>query len=381
MASVAVAERQATLPDTCDASYRVVAMPLYPQLLHLLLFTLIVGACATPAPQRRSRIEVHLDTEGADAWLSCLGRGWQAPACEQAAAGSGPGRLARQAEASFGPERPPMPPLPSADRVSELLEALRSWDMAEATGHVLEFLPEIVGGPTTILAVANGHPWGDAYVRRVRKAPEGGELEVADDGEPTVFLNTLLIAGRYTGTPAQQAAKALGVVRHELFHVLFDRYRRASPRWAAARRSDLPEAELAVIVLNEGVAHLVDRVAEFAARGFPLEKGARALQRLGTEAPRLARLGPTSEEARALLRESAQGRYWDKYGAISGMLMAYGIYRTVGSKGIREAVRCGPGRMLGLYDHARTLLPGLPALPEGLRNRWQRFDLCRGDRP
>lgn len=225
-----------------------------------------------------------------------------------------------------------------------------------------------------MLVVANGHPWGDAYVREVDGA--GDDVRMSDAGEPVIILNALLIASGYGETAAEQARSAFGVLAHELFHVLFRRYRERDLAWSRVARGASPRQELQVLVLDEGVAHFIDREQELLRDGFPPERAGAALVALGQAWERLGHVAAGSAEAGEILDAANRGRYWDKYGSISGMLLAYGVFRAAGEEGIKEAVRCGPGRLLSLYARAAGRIADLPRLPESLRgSTW--LDLCQ----
>lgn len=178
-----------------------------------------------------------------------------------------------------------------------------------------------------------------------------------------IVLNALAIAAGYPGPAERQAVSALGVVRHETFHALFARYRRTAPTWRRSSSSS-PVQELMLLVLNEGVAHFADRRRWLLEHGLPKERGTRALERLARALERQAQVEPGSAEARQIVGAAGEGPYWDKFGAISGMLLTLGVYRAMGVPGIRESLRCGPGRLVQLYRGARQILPHLPEPPE-----------------
>jgi hypothetical protein len=252
---------------------------------------------------------------------------------------------------------------------------MRGWP--DVLARVQRFFPARVRvNLLRVFVVANGHPWGDAYVRGVSE--EGDVLRLWESGEPVTVLNAVLIASGYRGDAAAQADKALGVLSHEVFHAFFRRYRAQTPAWAQVTGDLAPRVALQVLVLNEGVAHFVDRGTELLRDGFPSERADAALGRLAGAWERLAHAeGPEAEE---ILRAADQGPYWDKYGSIGGMLITYGVYRAFGLEGVRDALRCGPGRLLSRYQDAAARVSGLPELPENLNaSRW--IDLCRAERP
>jgi hypothetical protein len=154
------------------------------------------------------------------------------------------------------------------------------------------------------------------------------------------------------------------VLSHEIFHALFRRYRDRAPAWARLAHDTSLDTALQILVLNEGIAHFVGRRERLAREGFPVDKAT----------ANLAALANAREHLDAkVLTSASRGPFWSKFGSVSGMLFAYAVARARGDDGIREAVRCGPGRLVALYEQTRR---ELPPLPEQLRpDRW--IDLCR----
>jgi hypothetical protein len=299
----------------------------------------------------------ELDTAAVDAWLSCRHGGGPAAACRARSSRTVGGRIAELSRGSFVSDDDGQPD-PAVDRVATLVRSMRGWRLSRLARGVAALLPRPAPGRFRIYVVANGHPMGDAYVRKVSFRGETPTL--TRTGEPVVVLNALAIAAGYRGAPADQARSALGVVRHELFHAL---YATSGVRHSASTVA----ARLLELTLNEGVAHFVDRRRRLQREGFPADRARAALAALAAALARAEELKPGSPEARELLGRAGEGRYWEKHGAIGGMLLAYGVYRAFGVPGIRQALRCGPGRLIALYRRARLLEPDLPALPSRIR--------------
>jgi hypothetical protein len=265
--------------------------------------------------------------------------------------------------------------------VAALVAAMKSWP--DAVSQAARFLPARVGGaPIQAFVVANGHPWGDAYVQGVEGSGPG--LRLSATGEPVIVLNALLIASGYRGKAADQAASAFGVLSHEVFHAIFRRYRTQDPGWRAVPAELRPRGTLALLVLNEGVAHFVARRERLEHEGFPRDRGTAALAALATAWRRLDSVSTGSAEAEEILRSADQGPLWEKFGAIAGMLFTHGAFRAFGDEGVKEAIRCGPGRLITLYARVTRHFADLPELPDELRtsadgDEW--FDLCRRSGP
>lgn len=326
-----------------------------------------------PVPAATSSTSIAIDFTSSEAWLACRrSTGATVTTCEQASEATAGGALARAAADTFGPGRP-SPPWPEADSVEGLVTAMRSWP--DVTASVASYLPAPVEGTIHVFVVANGDPRGDAYVRDA--IVDGPRSRLADDGEPVILLNALSIASEYPGTPTEQAADALGVVRHESFHVLFRWYRRTDPRWRTLPTALAPVQELFMIALDEGIAHYLDRQRALTAEGFPADRAESAVTRFEDASRRLERLPSESPEARDLLRTANQGPYWEKFGSIAGMAFAFGIDKAFGPDALRESVRCGPGRFLALYAEAVGRTQGLRSISPQLLERARAMDLCR----
>jgi hypothetical protein len=340
---------------------------------------LALFSCAGPrfsSGEPAKALGVSLDFSGVDAWLACAGSGGAPGACAWASEVTWGGRLAKAAEGTFGDVGLAEPAVPTTGEVRELVGAMRRWP--DPSAAVTPLLPAVVPGPISIHVVANGHPAGDAYVRKVRVA-EGGAPELSDSGNPTVILNALLISG-YKGTSPERAASALGVLRHEIFHVLFARFRDQDPGWQSLGSDLSPTRQLELILLNEGIAHWVDRRERLAREGFPPERARAALSRLAEAFAKLAALPEGSAEAQTILEAANQGQYWDKFGSIAGMLLAEGTFQSRREKGLREAARCGTGKLFAGYGEAAARNKTLPPLPPGLLGGREPLDLCGGPR-
>lgn len=327
-----------------------------------LVVLVLVAACAPPrAPAVADAARVVIDYAGIDAWLACVRAGADRPACAAASAATPGGRLAEAAVATFG-DAGEMP-APAVDEVAAVVVAMKAWP--DALSRAVRFVPAPVdGGPIRVFVVGNGHPQGDAYAQAFDAAGRPAER-----GEPVVLLAPVLIAAGYTGGPAARADKAFGVLAHELFHVLFRRYLGRDPAWAALAGDPQPRTRLEVLVLNEGIAHFIAREAELVRDGFPAEHAAGSFDALALAWERID--GP---DGAAVVRAASQGSYWNKFGSIAGMALAYGVFRDRGAAGLVEAVRCGPGRLVTLYAAAVARHPELRP-PPPLTASW--LDVCR----
>lgn len=315
----------------------------------LLTATLSFAGCRTGG--------VRIDFRAAHAYLACAESG--ETECAARSAATPGGQVAEAARASFGEEPADRKPEAASSAVAGLVAEMKRWPDVGAA--VSDWLPEPPRESVQVYVVANGHGWGDAYTRS------------ATSGERVAILNAERIAAGYRGGAADQAASALGVLKHEVFHVMFRRYTAAEPRWRTLEGAGA-EADLAWLVVNEGVAHLVD--GEAARKPDFLLKAAPALSRL-SEAALALREGRGNPEE--VLRGASQGKFWEKFGSVSGFLMAWAVHQQHGVQGVREVVRCGPGRLVWRYQAAEKARADLPPLPEPLLKWAEGWDLCGAD--
>ncbi len=342
---------------------------------------IFLASCAhhmAPRPAKRksqklcnaSGSKVVIDFKAVNSWLACKG----APAKETKECNNTKtlgGNIARASWTTFGAEPPAAVQSATVASVAALIEGMKAWP--DVSREVLQLLPASVMGCVPVFVVGNGHPWGDAYVRKVQWHDKDIVLS-ASHGEPAVLLNASVIASTYPGGPSIQAQSVLGVLKHEVFHVFFERYRSEAPQWQQYQSTD-PLNELALLVLNEGIAHFADQKETLLREGIPRERAEHALNLLKTAVEKLSAAGRNSKEAIRLLQAASQGRYWDKYGSISGMVFSYGIFQVLGERGLQEAVRCGPGRFLQLYEQSTRKRSDLPKLPTGI-GPLRRLDFC-----
>lgn len=337
--------------------------------LRLTPLAALVVACATAAtPRAPERTAAAVDFTAVDAWLACQ----QATRgdCARSGMDTAGWQIADDAVATFGPPPVDETAPPDAAAVAALVTQMRGW--SDMVDELRPYLPDVVGGPVRIFVVANGHAWGDAYVRQVNT--RDGRWRLSEAGEPVAILNALRIAANYRDGPVEQAASARGVLRHEVFHVLSKRWRSADPAWREKRLASAVE-DLQLTVLEEGAAHLMD--GEPRMRGARLmEHGALALGRLAEVMTQLSGIPANAPEAESQLLAATQGKFWEKFGSISGLLLAHGVERAYGADGIRESMRCGPRGLVERYQHARAQDPSLPALPAAWADPSAWFSVC-----
>ena len=328
------------------------------------------ASAATVDAQPEPRTAISF--EAIDAWIACRNDGGEPEACEAASAKTPWGAFAEQARPGFGPPRedPPSPPSPA--QVEALVAQMRRWE--DPGQRVAAYFPEPMPVDLQVAVVGNGHGWGDMYTRPYEDPRPASTARVR--GPNAAVINAVLVAAQYGGDPEAQAASAYGVLEHETFHLLFHAYRDRAQTWTRWDPGASSLASLQLVVLNEGIAHFVDRRDELVRDGFPPERADTALTRLG-EAAALLVGDADQDQAEALLRTANQGPYWDKYGSIAGMFFAHAVFEHGGLEALRDSVRCGPGRLVVDYVAATEDDPELPRLPESVA-AWAAVDLCKG---
>ncbi|MBI1751144.1 MAG: hypothetical protein HY014_12685 [Acidobacteria bacterium] len=263
--------------------------------------------------------------------------------------------MAEASWGSFGDLPAELPALPSPAHMEAFLQALHRADPTHLDAELAPLFPPLPGLKVEVKVVANGFPvWGDMYVRRF-SLRDGSQVE-DEQGRLVILLNACLVAGRsYGETSEAQAAGAMNVLRHEVFHICYGTLRERDPRHT--QDSALTPAEsLLLTTQNEGMGHFLADQAKLRAKGFPAERAERALKDL--EAALLAiRQGKATPK---LLLDANQGPFWSKYAAISGMLFAYGVDRAQGAEGLKASLREGPAALVRRYMEAADRLPELP---------------------
>ena len=327
--------------------------------VNLVVFAVIACAAlfvpsALSAAPKVNQAVLAMDFQAAEAWLS-------APAATREATSNRTlgGRVAASALPTFGPI-PKGSTSVAREVLSQLLSEMKRW--APSPEDLADLFPNLESAPIRVFIVATGHPNGDAYVRQMVFTREGPRLNKA--GEPVVVLNANVIAQTYSGTVTEKARDAFGVLRHECFHVMYARYR-MTPEGSMRKTASTPEGKVWELVLNEGIGHFLDMGMQFQTDGFPHEKAEAAVRRL-VQALRRLRNSPGPEKTEILLREANQGKYWDKYGSISGMLFAYVVYQESGIPGLRAAIQEGPHRLTRDYNTIAIKSGTWPVLPEDL---------------
>jgi hypothetical protein len=190
--------------------------------------------------------------------------------------------------------------------------------------------------------------------------PDGG------DGSPAVVVNATEVLN-YAATPREQVDALQHVLAHETFHAGVQQMERSAPGWAGyGPRAISANAYIARVLLDEGVAHYVDwRTRPGSDTLFTRSPGTRERRAFTNLNLAAKRLGPGEDPGARIeiLQLASTGPLWSKYGAISGMFVAYRIESRLGVDSLRAAVVGGPREFIRMYRglaEADTALGRMP---------------------
>jgi len=254
-----------------------------------------------------------------------------------------------------------------AAQIKELLLLLRSRNFTQrVVSTVAQLFPADVRVSTRLplFVVAFGHQNIDAYVQRV--VWRGGEpVNVGEgQGEVTIVVN-LAKAVSYGHSADERFLGLLTVVAHEVFHAVFSVYKTGSPAWRQYYQSyRRPFDQLLDLAQNEGVAYylnLVQRSRGTLPQDWDVKVGG-AFDTFNRAAEEM--LLPSTSQARAydlLLRSNTSG-YWENYGAITGMIVARQIDRTLGRAALAQTLNSGPHAFFSIYADLMRQDDSIPRL-------------------
>lgn len=242
--------------------------------------------------------------------------------------------------------------------LSDLLEDNNICDSAIA--YAATFIPKehIPQFDFSAYFVPTGWSYGDAYIRNVIQ--EGNSYSLSSDGNPTSFFNLKKISIEYGSTAKEQMEMLKGVMAHEMFHVLFSNYKQQSTNYQKINANDIGN-QLLGLIHDEGIAHYIcyrnDMKNDFSSFEPFQQKSFETLN----DAVNVLRADTTSLEIKEeLLFKANVGNFWDKYGSIAGMFMAYHIENELGFDALVETVRTGDIGFIETYHEAcnkNTTLP------------------------
>jgi hypothetical protein len=202
--------------------------------------------------------------------------------------------------------------------------------------------------------VAFGHQNIDAFVQRVIWNGNTPSFVGEGEGELSIVVN-LSKATRYGRTTDERFVGLLAVVGHEVFHAAFGAFKDNSPEWQSyytTHHSYLDQ--LLDLTQNEGIAYYFNLVQR--SHGY-LDASLVTLVRASFETfnkNAAVLLSPNISEthARTLIQESNTSGYERSYGAMTGMIVARQIDRTLGRDALRQTIVSGPTEFFRKYVEA-----------------------------
>jgi len=256
------------------------------------------------------------------------------------------------------------------DRVADLLAGVESAKAASgAVDIVREFLPEAAMDagaaiPVDVYLVAVGHALGDAYIRYV--VYDRGHWAIdANAGVPVILVNLTVVADTYPGDHEQVVKAIFSVLAHELFHCAFHRYlERALPDTEHIQGVE----RFLDILVDEGIAHYVDRVTENEGAPwlFPRDRAAALMEQMEAAVSRLLACPSSARDIEEVIVAATTGPYWKKFGSMGGCLLVAAIDERGDRQCLREIAAANDARLL-LATYERCRSRGLPELGPCLR--------------
>lgn len=258
------------------------------------------------------------------------------------------------------------------EKSSKLLEKIKGEKIEDTIlERALTYIPNdyILNTTCNIYFVLTGWEWGDAYVCTVKK--ESKQFAISEKGEPTIMINLSLISKLYGETVEEQSNILNGVLSHEIFHFLFAIYKRESPKYNQKRDTTII-GQLCEVIQNEGIAHYIDMkpeiIRDYKKSQKLQEREFNNIKELNNSFIQLISTGLTKVQKQEILQKANVGKYWSKYGAITGMFIAYHIEKEKGKIGLQESVQKGPIYFLKQYIEIQKMNNSLPDLCRELKN-------------
>lgn len=258
------------------------------------------------------------------------------------------------------------------EKSSLLLQKIKTERIEDMiTERALVYIPTdyLITTKCKIYFVLTGWEWGDAYVCNIRE--QYGKYTISDEGEPSIVINLSLISKLYGQTVEEQLKVLNGILSHEIFHFLFANYKKQSPMYNSGVDSS-GIGKLFEVLLNEGIAHYIDKksvlLLEYGTNPKFAEEEKQNIDRLNESFLQLAGNNLNEAQKLELLRKASVGKYWSKYGSISGMFMAYHIEKEKGRDALKKSIQKGPFYFIKQYLDLRNGGSNLPELNFEMRS-------------
>lgn len=249
------------------------------------------------------------------------------------------------------------------EKNKKLLKKIKSSNFDTAViNRAVQFFPDDYEIETSadIYYVLTGWEWGDAYVRKVEKID--GKYRITKNGKPTLIFNISLFTNLYGETTEKQFNILTSIMSHELFHFVFRNYQNQSSNYQKIPDKDY-FGQLLDIIQNEGIAHYIDRKNNLMSDFSKYEKYQREnFDKLDLALNQLYSKNISDKTKQEILQNANVGKYWSKYGAISGMFMAYHIERLLGKEALTNTIRNGNESFIITYQELQKKHKELPEL-------------------
>ena len=248
-------------------------------------------------------------------------------------------------------------------KTSKLLQKIQEADFdTVAIKRALEYFPNDTEIKTdaNVYYVLTGWEWGDAYVRKIKKV--NGKYKIEENGKSVLIFNLSLFTKLYGETTDEQFQTLTDIMSHELFHFAFNEFKKQSENYPHISKTDFKEL-LICTVQNEGIAHYIDRKEDLKANFDKFKKyQEKNFEKLNEALKLLSSKQIDDMKKNEILQKANVGKYWSKYGAISGMFMAYHIERILGKKAITKTIKNGAESFIKTYIELQSIHKELPEL-------------------
>lgn len=259
---------------------------------------------------------------------------------------------------------------------SLLLDKIKEYNFSsEITDRIKPYIPTDYPLDVTckVYFVLTGWEWGDAMVRKITNVDN--QYKVAEHGKPIIIVNLSIITKLYGDDMDTLLNDVISqTITHELFHLVFADYQSVSSYWKN-NRDTTKIGQLVEIIQNEGIAHYISHnqkqnlIENYNTSNELKEHEKEAFKQLDIAVKQLLNPELSEQEKSDILMKSNAGRYWDKFGAITGKFMVYHIEKEYGEEAIQQSLSKGAYYFLELYNRTQSKNQTLPGLTEEFKKK------------
>jgi hypothetical protein len=260
------------------------------------------------------------------------------------------------------------------DKSSLLLNKIKKYSFqGEIVDRIKPYIPTDypLDVECNVYFVLTGWEWGDGMVRKITNIDN--QYKVTEQGESVIIVNLSIITKLYGGNINKLLNDNISnTISHELFHFVFAEYRNVSSYWKS-NRDTTNIGQLVEIIQNEGIAHYLSHnqkqnlIENYNTSSKLKEHEKEAFKQLYIAVKQLLNTELSKQEKVNILMKSNTGKYWDKFGAITGKFMVYHIEKEYGEQAIQESLSKGAYYFLKLYNKLQIENSTLQSLPEELK--------------